>query len=240
MGVNLPISARDVVPFTPREWKADRPGQEPPVYLIAVPTDRLLAAYERDLDWEGAQFVAPWQIRGALRDAATALLVDESRAAILADLDIIDELETKTLDDEQKKAFGEAIMRTSEFQVEARRRWPLLNRLIGDQNFWVQLAPRFAAKHFLRGWKNILRPCECQRNGKPTNGSAAASPEATEPQAPPPCEHCGGSGAIAVDFSTHEGQVEERALRLLPQGHLLTIYAEILALRTLRPEQKKS
>lgn len=155
MGVDLPLSGKDVVRFTPAAFKPDDPTA--PVYLIGVPTGISKAKWRRDVTREGARGVSYAELHACLKEAVPALILDEQgRAKALEDIEttaaVIERISRgEKPEDEDWSAFA----RIAPIEQQALRDWPPYAEKQSDQNYALEIQRLLAAKHFLRGWENV-------------------------------------------------------------------------------------
>ncbi|KAA0579015.1 hypothetical protein FZ983_16965 [Azospirillum sp. B21] len=198
----LPISAKDVVRFTPRvellAWLQARLDEATdveqhealerqigkvqdeidaapqPVYLLAVASHLQRAAFRRDLLATGATYAGDAALYAALREDLEAV-APVNLPELLA---IVDEVE--------------AAGKPADAAPEVRDRWPGITRvaralggrfaaLEGDQEFYLSVAPIVACRHFLLGWENVDAPFT--RRGNLTTDETLAALEEGEMQA---------------------------------------------------------
>lgn len=164
MAAPLPVSAKDLIPFTPSGYEP-----EEVVYLLAVPTLEAEARWERAVAAKGAGFVTKERLRTALRDAVNALLAGDAHQAAIEDLDAIDELDRKSaesdgkLGEEDLAAATKLLLRITELGVWAISQWPPYAQLNAEEDFWFRMKRDLAAKYFLRGWQGTIQ----NGNGNP-------------------------------------------------------------------------
>lgn len=152
----LPISARDLVRFTPPSFKDGDPAA--PVYLLAVPDLRTRNRIDRDIDFEGAHQVSLSEIYEALRDACNALLTGESLEQALADVGVIEatvaQLVAGRASEIDREAYAAAQIRVSEVE-KISLEWPPFARVEGQRKYYVKTRQLVAVQHCLRGWENV-------------------------------------------------------------------------------------
>lgn len=191
----LPISARDVIDFTPPGLD----GQpDAPVYRIAVPTILSRAAFRRELQAEGAVWHDDAALGRALRDALPALFDEEQAQALSATLDRF-EAERARLEDAAKdkaammtagepvaepteeeakavQAFRALADQVAELEAAARQAHPPFARILAERAHYLSLAPLLAARMFLAGWKNVATPFK-RLSGRATDDCLMRIPE---------------------------------------------------------------
>ena len=143
----LPISAKDIVRFTPDGAGDDDPR---PVYRLAVPTVRDRAAVLREITEEGLVFVDDARLHALVREGIGAIVEDSQRAELLK---VVDDFEAAG------RGGGEpgADIRDEYAQLE---RFMLDNyqpyRKATAQRFeFLSVAPYVLAGRFLRGWEGV-------------------------------------------------------------------------------------
>lgn len=159
-GVRLPLSAQDLVEFTP----PDAEGQEgAPVYLLRVPTYRIAARLEAAKARAGLRYPPDHQLLAELRRAVEAAVEDAQQPEILGLLDRFDAL----------RAAGdpghEDLLRTAAqvAQVEAQLApvWPPLGDLLAERVMAIEMSLFLAAQHHLAGWRGEGLPPFEMENG---------------------------------------------------------------------------
>lgn len=172
----LPISSKDVVPFTPRldflttlrdllskaesdkaradfqamidAVQAEIDAAPQPVYRLAVPSHLQRAAFRRDLLATGATYAGDKALYAALRADIEAISPDNLAEA----LEIIDAVE--------------AVGKPADADPELRDRYTEIARIArglggryagveGDFEFYLSVAPFIACRHFLMGWEGV-------------------------------------------------------------------------------------
>lgn len=156
----LPISAREPVRFTPDHYRSED-GAVPagaPVYLIAVPTLRGKAEFNRACVAAGLVTHDRTAMIATLREGVAAQ-IEEDQAGPL--LDMLDRIETAGAGSEAGDAGGPDPRDLEDFvilQNDMRRHWPRYAAMVADGVHYQQMAPVIAAQIFLAGWEGIEAP----------------------------------------------------------------------------------
>lgn len=197
----LPLSAKDIVSFTPlvdqldtlrllaaaADASPDTPadaraklGQAiasleskiaatpQPVYRLAVPTLLQRAAWRRDVRAEGATYPGDAQLYQALRDdlALTAPANLDSLLAVIDDVEAANGGEVNPDPDALRDL--EAIARLARGLIGG-----AFAALEADREYWLNVAPIVACRHFLLGWDHVPAPFE-RVNGRTSDASLDA------------------------------------------------------------------
>lgn len=245
MAADLPVSAKDLIRFTPAVYESE-PEDERPVYLIAVPSLTTRPRWQRDLAAAGAFQVDREKTKAFLRDAVSGLLEGEARAAALDDLDRVEELGQReekaesnglAFSDQEKAELVGLVARITELGAWAERTWPPYAELVAQADYWLTMARLLAAKHFLRGWKGVTEPCAaCGGSGK--QAKAEGAPAEAEPA---PCARCDGRGRVPLKFkASREGFVDEAVLDKLPRADVFDIGFKAMMHMRLDNERRKN
>lgn len=164
----LPISAREPVRFTPDHYR-DEDGAVPagaPVYLIAVPTLRGKAEFNRACVAAGLVTHDRAAMIATLREGVAAQ-IEEDQAGPL--LDMLDRIEAAGAGSGGDGSGAEPDPRDLEdfvvLQNDMRRHWPKYAAMVADGVHYQQMAPVIAAQIFLAGWEEIEAPF-LRRNGQ--------------------------------------------------------------------------
>lgn len=236
MAATLPISAKELIRFTPRAYHA---AAEKPVYLIAAPTLATTPAYDREVMEAGAIRISEEKTRSALRDAVNALLDGDSKEEALKDLDLVAELRDRqasdgAFTDDEKKQLVRLVTRLAELGEWAATRWPPYSELVAQEDYWFRMSRIIAARHFLRGWEGVTESCAaCEGSGK----AAIAEAPAAEPAA---CAKCEGSGRTEIIYRAKNGRVDADLLERIPRGDLYDIGFEAMLRRRVDYERRKN
>lgn len=156
MSVQLPISARDVVRFTPDDVK-DHP--DPPIYLIGVPSYFARAAWRRDVKGMGAQYHGEAHRFAVMRKGIAEMASEAQREELLA---IVDAAAAAQRDAPLPVAAGDEPEKLRRLGEILRQNYPPYAELLADRDYWLSIAPLMAARRFLRGWENVAAPFEQQ------------------------------------------------------------------------------
>lgn len=161
----IPLSAKDLLPFTPVEGG--------PTYQLAVPTMRQRAAYRRDVRAEGVRFVNDADLFELIRDGIRAVVETSAQGALL---DTIDNYEP-IMRDAEKLAADPGLYRDAvEIETTIERHYPPLAQALADRGEWMAVAPLVAFRHFVRGWEGLDVPYEA-RAGRVTEACLERIPE---------------------------------------------------------------
>lgn len=237
MAAPLPVSAKDLIPFTPSVYESDA---EKPVYRIAVPTLMSKPRWEREVAAAGAVRITEQRTAEFLRDAVTSLLHGDARDTALRDLDSIAELRERQANlrkgeeftDEDKLELMQLVGRIAELGDWAAQQWPPYAELVAQQDYWFTMSRILAARHFLRGWEGVTEVCGvCQ---------GIAPPPAAEGAEPVPCAKCQASGRVPLKFALRDGLLDPALLEKLPRGDVLDVGFKAMTLMRVDWERRKN
>lgn len=178
----LPVSTKDVIPFTPRldqietltalrakadsqdlaegftrlidALQAEVEAAPQPVYRLAVPSHFQRAAFRRDLRAVGATYPGDAELFRALREDLRAIAPYNLDRL----LEVIDEVEAS----QQGEVDPDALDGLEDITRIARAAGGRYAAMEGDREFWLGVAPIIACRHFLIGWEGVPGP-----NGQP-------------------------------------------------------------------------
>ena len=182
--MTLPISATNVVRFVPSAFQAPARAaaaeagetdlarfDDPPTYLINVPTPMTRAAYSRELVASGIYYPNDAQMMAALREEVAAALEpdDPDRARMLEQIDLF-----VALGAEGGEELVAAIRR---MEIAVRQSSRAYAGLLGARAYFIDMAPLVAAQVFLRGRENPDRIFR-RRAGLVTDEELATIPRA--------------------------------------------------------------
>lgn len=151
-GVHLPVGGGDLVEFTP----ADMEGQEgAPVYLLRVPTYRLIASMEAAQARAGLYYPSDGELVAEMRRGIRARVEDDQQAEPLG---ILDEY-AATLgapagpdDADDRARLAEMI---ADMEQQLAPVWPPLAELHARRAYALPMLLYLAAQHHLAGWRNV-------------------------------------------------------------------------------------
>jgi hypothetical protein len=166
------VSVRQIerhVPFSCRN--ADNspiPGS--PVYLITPPSIMTKARWRRDLAEAGAILPTRDDLLETIRQGINTLVAEDQRPEFIALIEEWDAL-FRALQELRENGTGtpeevedaadqlRAISGRMEYlEGEMRGKYPPYSQKLGQQQYWMEIAPILAAKHFLCGWENLDIP----------------------------------------------------------------------------------
>lgn len=150
---NLPTSTKTVDRYIPPFYEGQ---DDAPVYLLRTPSLIERAAFRRDLRAAGATYSSDEDLFEALREGVRAI-DPVNRDELLADVDAIAESGIEN-------ASGELRARVGEIMRQVRAFYPRFAGLEGDREYFMQVMPIVACRHFLLGWENLDAPFE-RKNG---------------------------------------------------------------------------
>ena len=156
----IPTSAKEIIRFTPSDSAPD--AENPPVYLIAVPTVMQKKAYRRDVRAVPAFYIADTDMFNLLRDGIKAVVEDGAQAELL---ELVDSFESAKKTASAEAPIDDALagdMTTLEDTIS--RRYSPYAQACADRDYWMGVAPLIACRHFLRGWENVATEFK-QRGG---------------------------------------------------------------------------
>ena len=193
--MTLPTSAKDQSRFTPSDFTSEaREAEEtaanklrgkkreqklaeiaarfenPPIYLLAIPTILERAKWRRSVLATGARWHDDEAMVACLKRGITEALAPAQEAELL---DIVD----RFAGFDEGQAPEDLAMDFEEIERTVQGAYPAYAGLAADRAYWLSVAPIIAAQHFLRGWENIEAPFE-QRAGQLTEDCLAMIPEA--------------------------------------------------------------
>lgn len=171
----LPVSTKDVIPFTPRldqlatltklREAADAPemiagfdrlieqvqseidAEPQPVFSLRVPGLFQRAAFRRDLRAAGATYPGDAELYKALRED----LREVSPYNLDALLELIDSVEAAAQGEVDPDAL-DGLQAITRLARAAGGRYAAME---GDREFWLSVAPIVACRHFLLGWEGV-------------------------------------------------------------------------------------
>lgn len=165
--LQLPVSARVPDRFTPSVAAGE---DNPPVYIIAIPTVMAKAQWQRRLAQTGASYASDAALIEALRDGIAAVVAEDQRAELNAILDRREELTAEIIampppeEGDDTKAdlraaasaeLAEVLKRVAEIERVISRAYEPYRNMVADRGYWMTVAPVLAARHFLAGWENV-------------------------------------------------------------------------------------
>ena len=150
----LPISAKEPLRFTPDRYR-NQEGAIPddaPVYLIAVPTLRGKAEFNRACVAAGLVTHDRAAIIATLREGVAEQIEADQAGPLVDMLDRIEAADADNPADERDlRDFGV-------LHEDMRRHWPRFAAMVADGVHYQQMAPVIAAQIFLAGWEGIETP----------------------------------------------------------------------------------
>jgi hypothetical protein len=163
------VSVKQIARFTPQDLRNadDSPQEGAPVYLIAPPSVMTKARWRSEVASSGAVMPSDSEVFQTLRVGVREIVADHMQEDLLA---LIDQWEDATNEDEpdyekegldpvwaagEKERRKQLEKRVNFFRNEMRSKYPPYAQKMADQQFYMEIAPYLAAKHFLAGWENV-------------------------------------------------------------------------------------
>lgn len=140
----IPLSARELLPFTPVEGGA--------TYHIAVPTILQRHAYRRDVVAAGARYPSDKDLLEILRAGIRAVVRDDAQGPLI---DLVDNYEAVSGDPQKLADDPDLLKDIAEIEETIAKHYPAYAEAQADRTYWLGVAPIIAFKHFVRGWDGL-------------------------------------------------------------------------------------
>lgn len=169
-GIHLPVSAQDLIEFTP----AGETGDDAVIYLLRVPTHRLEARVEAAKARAGIDYPSDERLTAELRRAIEGAVEDAQQSEALGLLD--DMLELMQAPEADPARLADLATAVQDMEQQLSKVWPPLRELHARRSEAISQTLWIVARHYLGGWCRIERSFETGPDGLVTEACLDSLP----------------------------------------------------------------